>query len=84
MKRLFRIFELAKNEQRVVLIVMFVLIAIAFIEYERRIYRHPKPRTPAVEPTASPSPMKIQEGQRNDFRKSRTSWKRCVKCNSET
>ena len=37
MKRLFRIFELSKNEQRVVLIVMFVLLAIAFIGYERRV-----------------------------------------------
>ena len=39
MKRLLRIFELTKNEQRVVLIVMLVLIAIAFIGYERRIHR---------------------------------------------
>ncbi len=30
MKRLFRIFELSKNEQRVVLIVMFVLVTVAF------------------------------------------------------
>ena len=36
MKRPFRIFELSKNEQRVVLIVMFVLLALAFIGYERR------------------------------------------------
>ena len=35
MKRLFRIIEISKNEQRVVLIAMFVLIAIAFVEYER-------------------------------------------------
>ncbi len=37
MKRLFRIFELSKNEQRVVLIVMFVLIVFAFVGYERRV-----------------------------------------------
>ena len=32
MKRPFRIFELSKNEQRVVLIVMFVLLALAFVD----------------------------------------------------
>jgi hypothetical protein len=31
MKRLLRIFDLSKNEQRVVLIVMFALITVAFI-----------------------------------------------------
>jgi hypothetical protein len=44
MKRLLRIFDLSKNEQRVVLIVMVVLIAIAFVRYERRVHR------PQVEP----------------------------------
>ena len=39
MKRLLRIFELSKNEQRVVLIICFVLIAIAFVGYERRVHR---------------------------------------------
>ena len=39
MKRLLRIFELSKNEQRVVLIVMLILITIAFVGYERRIHR---------------------------------------------
>jgi hypothetical protein len=47
MKGLFRIFELSKNEQRVVLIVMFVLITFALIGYERRIHsahiREPAP-----------------------------------------
>jgi hypothetical protein len=38
MKRLFRIFELSKNEQRVVLIVMFALIVFAFVGYERRVH----------------------------------------------
>ena len=44
MKRLFRIFELSKNEQRVVLIVILILITIAFVEYERRVHHS------AVEP----------------------------------
>jgi hypothetical protein len=55
MKRLFRIFELWKNEQRVVLIAMFVLVAIAFIGYERRVHRAHVQRTPATEPKPSPS-----------------------------
>jgi len=37
MKRLLQILELTKNEQRVVLIVVFVLITIAFVGYERRV-----------------------------------------------
>ena len=41
MKRLFRIFELTKNEQRVVLIIMLMLIAVAFVAYERRIRHSP-------------------------------------------
>ena len=41
MKRLFRIFELSKNEQRVVLIVILVLITIAFVEYQRRVHHSP-------------------------------------------
>jgi hypothetical protein len=56
MKGLFRIFELSKNEQRVVLIVMFVLVAIAFIGYERRVHRHLVHLTSATEPKPSPSP----------------------------
>jgi hypothetical protein len=57
MKRFFRVFELSKNEQRVVLIVMLVLIAIAFIGYERRLLRSPVRRTAAVEAKPSPSPV---------------------------
>jgi hypothetical protein len=58
MKRLFRVFELSKNEQRVVLIVVFALLVIAFIGYERRVHRSPvqpasatelKPTSTAVE-----------------------------------
>ncbi len=50
MKRLFRIFELSKNEQRVVLIVMLVLVAICFVGYERRVHRPRVQLTSVVEP----------------------------------
>jgi hypothetical protein len=54
MKRFFRIFELSKNEQRVVLIVIFALLAITLIGYERRVQRR------AVQPSSAtglkPSP----------------------------
>jgi ABC-type Fe3+ transport system permease subunit len=59
-KRLFRIFELSKNEQRVVLIVILVLITIAFVEYERRIRRVSVPPTSAMEPKTSPSPLELE------------------------
>jgi hypothetical protein len=60
MKPLFRIFELSKNEQRVVLIVMFVLIALGFIGYERRLHVHP-PAWPEAKTT--PSPAQTEEAQ---------------------
>ena len=59
MKRLFRIFELSANEQRVVLIIMLILITIAFVAYERRTRQFrvesglatpPKPSPTIVEP----------------------------------
>lgn len=63
MKRLFRIFELSNNEQRVVLIIMLGLIAIAFIGYERRVH-HPSAQPPsAVETKPSPSPMETANEQ---------------------
>jgi hypothetical protein len=63
MKRLFRIFELSRNEQRVVLIVIFVLIVIAFAGYERRVHRI-HVRTPvAPESKTSPSPVGIEPAQ---------------------
>jgi len=62
-KRLFRIFELSKNEQRVVLIVMLALIAIAFISYERRVDRPAIQRISAKEPAPSPSPMGTENEQ---------------------
>jgi len=58
MKRLLRIFELTKNEQRVVLIVVFVLITVAFVEYERRVSHFPI-RPPAVAETKqAPTPFR--------------------------
>jgi hypothetical protein len=56
MKRLRRIFELSTNEQRVVLVVMFTLIAIAFIGYELRVHRSTVQRTTAAEARFSPTP----------------------------
>ncbi|HEY4270727.1 MAG TPA: hypothetical protein VGM65_01880 [Candidatus Udaeobacter sp.] len=47
MKGPLRIFKLSKNEQRVVLIVVLVLIAIAFVRYERRVH------LPLVQPTST-------------------------------
>jgi hypothetical protein len=61
MKRLFRIFELSKNEQRVVLIVMFVLLMGAFIGYERRVGHFPAQRTLPAEVKSSPSPVEIDD-----------------------
>jgi hypothetical protein len=61
MKRLFRIFELSKNEQRVVLIVMFVLLALAFIGYGRRVGHFPAQRTLQEEVKSSPSPVEIDD-----------------------
>jgi hypothetical protein len=61
MKRLFRIFELSKNEQRVVLIVMFVLLAIAFIGYERRVDHSLVQRSLPAEVKSSPSPVEIDD-----------------------
>jgi hypothetical protein len=57
MKPLLRIFDLSKNEQRVVLIVMLVLIAIGFVGYERRTHHSSVPVTSATESKPSPSPV---------------------------
>lgn len=63
MKRLLRIFELSKNEQRVVLILMLILLLVAFMGYERRV--HPvqvrAPNLPLAK--ASPSPVQNEETQ---------------------
>jgi hypothetical protein len=63
MKRLLRIFELSKNEQRIVLIVMLVLVAIASVRYERRVHQSPVQPTSAVEAKPSPSPAKSNDEQ---------------------
>jgi hypothetical protein len=58
MKRFFRIFELSKNEQRVVLIVMLVLLTIVFVGYQRRVHHHSVQMiTSATELKPSPSPV---------------------------
>ena len=54
MKRLFRIFELTKNEQRVVLIVMLILITITLVTYERRVDHHPTQVTSTIGVEPSP------------------------------
>jgi hypothetical protein len=63
MKRLLRIFELSKSEQRVVLIVMLILITIAFIGYERRVHHYPVRPTSPTEAKSSPSPLSPEDGQ---------------------
>ena len=63
MKRLFRIFELSKNEQRVVLIIMLALTGIAFISYERRVHRSPVQLKSAMESKAPPTPVEIEDKQ---------------------
>ena len=68
MKRLFRIFELTKNEQRVVLIVMLVLLAVAFIGYELRLQRRPVALTSAAQPTASPTPPRTTDNFKREQR----------------
>jgi hypothetical protein len=56
MKRLFRIFELSKSEQRVVLIVMLALVAGALLGYERRVHQFPVQSVDATKSKTSPSP----------------------------
>ncbi len=63
MKRLLRIFELTKNEQRVVLLVMLALIAIAFVGYERRVHHRPIQLTSSTEAKPSPTPAEIENEQ---------------------
>ena len=57
MKRLFRIFELSKNEQRVVLIVILILITVAFVEYQRRVHHSPVEPALVTEPKPSPTAL---------------------------
>ena len=60
MKRLLRIFELSKSEQRVVLIVMFLLTAIAFVQYERRVHHSTVQLISATEPKSSPGRIEAE------------------------
>ena len=63
MKRLLRIFELSKNEQRVILIVMLILIVVAFLGYEHRVHHGVLHAAAATESKASPSPLEPQDEQ---------------------
>ena len=63
MKRLLRIFELSKNEQRIVLIVMLILIAMAFVGYQRRVHHSPVAPTSATEAKPSPSAAQTDDEQ---------------------
>jgi hypothetical protein len=58
MKRVFGIFVLSKSEQRVVLIVMLALIAVALAGYERRVHQLPVQSAGATESKTSPSPAR--------------------------
>jgi hypothetical protein len=55
MKRLVRIFDLSKNEQRVVLIVILALLTFAFAAYERRVHHRAVQSKSLTEPTPSPN-----------------------------
>jgi hypothetical protein len=61
MKRLLRIVELSKNEQRVILIVIFALVVVSFASYERRVAHHPIERTFTAESKASPTPAQAND-----------------------
>jgi hypothetical protein len=61
MKGLLRILELSKNEQRVVLITILVLIAIAFVRYERRVHPPSVQTIAEVEAKPSPTPMEAKD-----------------------
>jgi ABC-type Fe3+ transport system permease subunit len=63
MKRLFQIFELSKNEQRVVLIIMLILVTIAFVAYERRVRHSLVESALATEPKPSPTAVETARGR---------------------
>jgi hypothetical protein len=63
MKRFLRIFELSKNEQRVVLIVLLILITIGFVGYVRRVNRFDVHVPAAPETKISPSPVQTENDQ---------------------
>jgi len=61
MKRVLGIFVLSKSEQRVVLMVMLALIAVALLGYERRVHQFPVPSVGATESRSSPSPAPTED-----------------------
>lgn len=63
MKPVLRIFQLSKNEQRVVLIVMLALIMVAFIGYQRRVHRLHVHAPSIPEMKTSPSPEQTEGAQ---------------------
>ena len=63
MKRVLGVFVLSKSEQRVVLIVMLALIAVALARYERRIHARPVQAAAVAESMASPSPQETENEQ---------------------
>lgn len=63
MKRVLGILALSKNEQRVVLIIMLILIAVAFVGYERRIHRAAVRAPTTLDARTSPSPVQAEDEQ---------------------
>ncbi|MBX6326869.1 MAG: hypothetical protein IRY93_12635 [Chthoniobacterales bacterium] len=63
MKGLLRVFELAKNEQRVVLAVMLLLVALAFLGYERRTDRSALRATSRAQAQTSPTPHRAGQAR---------------------
>jgi hypothetical protein len=63
MKRLPRIFDLSKNEQRVVLIVILALITGALVRYEWRIQARPVEAAAAAKSKTSSSPPETKDEQ---------------------
>ena len=62
MKRLLRIFDLSKSEQRVVLVVILALVAFALVRYERRVHHRPPVQlTSTIEPKPSPTPVETRD-----------------------
>jgi hypothetical protein len=61
MKRLLRIFDLSKSEQRVVLLIVLALLVGAFAAYERRVHQYRVQPRSAMEPKGSPSPAESEE-----------------------
>ncbi len=63
MKNPIRIFDLSKNEQRVVLIIILALIAGAFTAYERRVRQGPVQSITTKAPQPSPTRPPTEDAQ---------------------